>query len=599
LSAAELDATRQLARELRMADNTAARPAIASAFAPLSAYSRTASMLLLEPPALGGSFEMGDYAQWFADRPKLARPGTPMIALLPSQLAPEVTRQLDVLRARRTPHPVLDYEQLRLLTFTAVASGVRGVCFASHSRLDAQDAATRQRADTLQLINAELKLVEPWMAAATSAAEVEVDDPAVRVSTLHTERARLLVVRRYEKGQQWSLGPAQQQRVSLVIPGTPASVHAYRLSTLGMEPITHRRVTGGTQIALEAAGVCSLVVLTQDPLVLGRMAKDLAALETQQSRLHYDITARKLEEMGMVLGRLPLNAHPQTAQNMQLASSNLERALRLLSANDRRSAERFITEADTQMSAVQRGQWEAATRAFASPVDSPLCTNFAMLPVHYELAERLRGAQWSQNLLAGGEMESLDALVQTGWRHQRDPSVPLESVVELAPQPHRGGSSLHMSARSTDPETSPAVVETPAVWITSPPLQVAAGKMVRISGFVRTSPEIAASQDGLLVFDSLGGRALAERIRGEASWRKFELFRAAPADAQLTLTIALTGIGEAWIDDVEICVLDLPRSPLVEPENAARPEEIAPPRINAEELPAPANSARGWWPWLK
>lgn len=599
LSAAELDATRQLARELRMADNTAARPAITSAFAPLSAYSRTASMLLLEPSALGGSFEMSDYAQWFADRPKLARPGTPMIALLTSQLAPQVGQQLEVLRARRTPQPVLDYEQLRLLTFTAVASGVRGVCFSSHSRLDAQDAATRQRADTLQLINAELKLVEPWMAAATSVAEVEVDDPAVRVSTLHTERARLLVVRRYEPGQQWSLGPAQQQRVSLVIPGTPSSVHAYRLSTLGMEPITHRRVTGGTHVALESAGVCSLVVLTQDPLVLGRMAKDLAALETKQSRLHYDITARKLEQMQTVLGRLPLNAHSQTAQNMQLASSNLERALRLLSANDRRSAERFIAEADAQLAAVQRGQWEAATRAFASPVASPLCTHFDMLPVHYELAERLRGLNWSTNLLAGGEMESLDALVQTGWRHQRDPSVPLESVVELAPQPHRGSSSLHVQTRSTDPETAPAVVETPAVWITSPPLHVAAGKMVRISGFVRTSPEIAGSQDGLLVFDSLGGRVLAERIRGATSWRKFELFRAAPADAQVTLTIALTGIGEAWVDDVEICVLDLPRSPLVEPENNIAPEEIGPPRINAEELPAPTNSARGWWPWLK
>jgi hypothetical protein len=293
-----------------------------------------------------------------------------------------------------------------------------------------------------------------------------------------------------------------------------------------------------------------------------------------------------------------LNAFPQTAQNMQLASSNMERAIRLLSANDRRGAARFIAEADAQMSAVQRGQWEGATRAFASPVDSPLCTHFSMLPAHYELAERLRTASWSVNLLAGGEMESLDALVQAGWRHQRDPNMPLESTVELAPQPLGGGSSLHLKVKSNDPATAPAIVETPPVWIISPAIPVAAGKLVRLSGFVRTSPEIAGSQDGLLVFDSLGGRALAERIRGEATWRRFELFRAAPADSQVTLTLALTGMGEAWIDDLEFCVLDLPRPERGESE-ASGPEEIAPPRINAEELPAPNQAARGWWPWLK
>jgi hypothetical protein len=596
---AELDAARELARNLRMADSAAARPMLVNAFAPLSAYSRTASMLLLEPPPLGGSFEMADYAQWFADRPKLARPGTPIVAMLPSQLAPAVTAQLNMLRARGTPPPVLDYEQLRLLTFTAVAAGVRGVCFASESRLDAQDAATRQRADVLQLLTAELQLVEPWMASATGVEQVEVDDPAVQVSALQTDRARLLLVRRYTFGQQWNLGPAPQDRISLVIPGTPSSLHAYRLSTLGTEPLTHRRVTGGTHVALEGAGTCSLVVLTQDPLVLGRMAKALAALENQQSRLHYDITTRKLEFTAEALGRLPLNAFPQTAQNMQLASSNMERAIRLLSANDRRSAEKFIVEADAQLSAVQRGQWEGAARAFASPVDSPLCTHFSMLPAHYELAERLRMASWSANLLAGGDMEQLDALVQSGWRHQSDPNVPLASSVELVPQPHRGGSSLHLQVVSRDPQTAPAIVETPPVWILSPALPVAAGKMVRISGFVRTSPEIAGSQDGLLIFDSLGGRALAQRIRGESAWRKFEMFRAAPVDSQVTLTIALTGLGDAWIDDVEFSVLDLPRPPPHEAEPSHSLEELAPPRSNVEELPPPTKSVRGWWPWLK
>jgi hypothetical protein len=65
--------------------------------------------------------------------------------------------------------------------------------------------------------------------------------------------------------------------------------------------------------------------------------------------------------------------------------------------------------------------------------------------------------------------------------------------------------------------------------------------------------------DGLLVFDSLGGPALAERVGVTPSWRRLVLYRIAPdtaADEPLSVTFALTGMGEARIDDVSIRVLE-------------------------------------------
>jgi hypothetical protein len=100
-----------------------------------------------------------------------------------------------------------------------------------------------------------------------------------------------------------------------------------------------------------------------------------------------------------------------------------------------------------------------------------------------------------------------------------------------------------------------------------------------------------------LVFDSIGGRALAARIRAPDEWRQFTLFRATGEDSTLTVTLALSGIGDAWLDDLEICVLDLPAAPeqrSPEPLPADAPEEIAPPKLRGETLPAP--QARGWWP---
>lgn len=596
----ELEATRAAAKRLRVADSVAGRPLIASAIAPLSSYSRTASILLLEPPPLGSSFDMADYSAWFTERPRLTRPGTPLVAMLSSEPAPSVVTQFDALGPSTVLPHVLDYEQLRLLTFTAVASGVRGICFRSQTRLDGQGASAQQRADTLRLINAELRLVEPWMAAGAYSGDVDVDDPQVRISALQTERARLLVVRRYLPNQQWLLPPTEKDRVSLIMPGTPSSTHAYRLSTLGMEPLIHKRVTGGTHIAIESAGVCSLIVLTQDPLVLNRVARDLAALEAQQSKLHYDIVERKLQTTEQALGRMPDNAFPTGQRSLAQATANLQQALRLVAANDRRGAHKYIVEADRQTSLTQYGHWQFASQAFASAVESPLVTHFATLPAHYETAERLKMASWNEGLLGGGDMERLDALMQAGWRHVRDPNVPLTSLVELAPQPHSGQSSLHVKAFPPPGQEAPAIVETPPVWVVTPPIAVGQNKMLRVRGYVRTAGPIAGSRDGVLIFDSLGGQALAARVKDASAWRQFTLYRVAPADANVTVTIALTGVGEAWIDDVDIAVLDLPRarsqSATPAPIDDA-PEEIAPPRVRAEELPPP--QARGWWPRLR
>ena len=64
-----------------------------------------------------------------------------------------------------------------------------------------------------------------------------------------------------------------------------------------------------------------------------------------------------------------------------------------------------------------------------------------------------------------------------------------------------------------------------------------------------------AGADGLMVVDSLSGESLADRIGRTPDWRQFALYRAAPRSGALYVTFALSGLGEAWLDDVEIQVL--------------------------------------------
>jgi hypothetical protein len=57
-----------------------------------------------------------------------------------------------------------------------------------------------------------------------------------------------------------------------------------------------------------------------------------------------------------------------------------------------------------------------------------------------------------------------------------------------------------------------------------------------------------------LVYDSLGGPELGERFQLTDGWREFTFYRVAPADGGLSLTFALTGLGEAALDEVSVSV---------------------------------------------
>jgi hypothetical protein len=76
--------------------------------------------------------------------------------------------------------------------------------------------------------------------------------------------------------------------------------------------------------------------------------------------------------------------------------------------------------------------------------------------------------------------------------------------------------------------------------------------VLRISGWVNTPKPIAGNRDGLLVFDSIGGEATAERFAVPRGWQKFTYYRMVPLDGTVSVTAALTGYGDALLDDVLI-----------------------------------------------
>jgi hypothetical protein len=131
----------------------------------------------------------------------------------------------------------------------------------------------------------------------------------------------------------------------------------------------------------------------------------------------------------------------------------------------------------------------------------------------------------------------------------------------VAPAPQLGGGVLKLEVRQRAEvgrdgkpvEKSNYPLERTFLAVESPPVRLPPGTLVRVSGWVKIPEPIKLTADGLLFYDSAGGEPLGVRLLETGQrWRQFHLYRRVPAGGQISLTVALTGVGAAFVDDLRI-----------------------------------------------
>jgi hypothetical protein len=246
-----------------------------------------------------------------------------------------------------------------------------------------------------------------------------------------------------------------------------------------------------------------------------------------------------------------------------------------------------------------RAQWEKALRGLDNklldtPTASPYAVSFFTLPQHWRLVEEIRNQRPAANVLPGGDFEAPLGQIQSDWQPQEST---LDAVTLLAarvnqvrvdppkaaPAPSKGLGPLSASSATTpkpapppppakatleppkegkqclmlqikpkNPEQTPRALERTFLAINSPTVRLQPGTLVQISGWVRIPGPITASPDGALLYDSAGGEPLAVRLTDPTPWKKFTLYRRVPASGAISVTLALTGLGSAYFDDIRI-----------------------------------------------
>lgn len=550
------------------------RPLGADVWDGLLPYSRSLNLLGVHRWPLMSTLELTGYREWLDMRRRLAQPGTFMWTWIQTHMPDTYTQILyDRPGNDGFNEPVgPQAEQIRLLAYTALAAGYKGLGFWSDRWL-ADSHQGRDRLLCCALLNQELDMLEPYLVQVDDAPQwIETSVPDVKAAILRTPKGILVLPIWLGKGGQFVPGQAAFGKVSIKVPQVPQSMQAWEVNPADVRSLRAEREVGGTKITLTDFGLTSAIVFTADTKAIVRFQEQARSRRQLAAQWSYDLAlyefekVRKVQEQLVQLGQTV----PDAAHLTQDAENRLRSAKQLWDTRVFAESYRESQRAMRPVRILMRAQWDKATKSLDTPVASPYAVNFFSLPRHWQFMEQVGRSVPSTNVLPGGDFEIISQRTQDAWRLEEDR---LDDVELLAVRvgevtqrigvkggapvtgpelPREGKQCAMLQIRPRGKNPAPAALERAVVALVSPTVKLPPGSLVQVSGWVRVPEDIKASPDGALLYDSAGGDALGIRLTEATAWKKFTLYRRIPASGSINVTLALTGLGSVYFDDIRI-----------------------------------------------
>ncbi len=543
-------------------------------------YSRSINLLGMHRFPLMTTLELPKYREWLESRRKLALPDsftwTWIQTHLPDWYSDLLYNQPAHAEFKEPVGP--QPEQIRLLAYTALATGSRGLGFWS-DRFLADSHQGRDRLLACALLNQEIDMIDSLLVTVEDPPQwIDTSVPEIKAAVIRARQGVIVMPIWQGKFSQFVPGQAAAARLTLTIPQVPVTSQAWEVSPGEVRGLKTDRADRGLRVTLPEFGLTSILVFTSDVQLMGRF-QDLARARRQQAaQWSHDMALYEYEKVVKVQTQLE-----QLNVSLPDANSLLDDARRRLQKSkdsyDRSHFAEAYHEANRALRPVRilmRAHWEKAVRGLDTPVASPFAVSFYTLPKHWQFIDIARRSTAGLNLLRGGDFEIAPERIQDAWKLDRptldDMDMWAERVGDLAEvknpktkgdnQPAEGRQCLMLKIQPRPGRNVPPGLERTMLALTSPPVRLPPGSLVQISGLVNIPAPISATADGALMYDSVGGEPLAIRLTDATSWKKFTVYRRVPASGTINVTLALTGVGTVYFDDIRVEPLTPPNSPV-------------------------------------
>lgn len=571
---------RDLTRMVRQSDRVVRRPIFADVSSSEHLFSRSLDMLGVSRHVVFSSHSFQDYFNYLQARSRLAEPGTFHTTWVQTASPRSLAEYYENLEL--TP-PVMEPEQLRLQVYTALACGFRGLGYWTESPINASGALSRERDLTIQQLNLELALLEPFLATGSVVDVIPVGfavdannksqngpQPATAsklfarypliAAIIRSPEGTLILPIWLDRNAQYTPTAMVGSNLEMVVQGIPESAHAWEIDTTFIQPISLERVGGGTRISLEHLDQTAAILISTNSKSAETIRSKIRRIRAQSAKINCEIAQLKLERTQQVHDQLEaMNVRPPDVEYLlRNANTYLRRANQALAEENDRYAKQNAFAAMQLTRHVQGKYWNQAAQRITHPTSTHATLAFSTLPEFWKLIEEVGRSlpENSASLIQSGNFESTEVLLAEGWTRDVLSSGKWQMISELYPESKQGEYSLRLAVSPADDKQPSNPYDHPVMRLRSPPIKGQAGQILHVTGSVKVVHGFPSHEDGLRIYDNLLGPSTSIRWHKSQTWQPFQLIRPIPEDREVTLTIEVGGAGEVLIDDLHVTLLD-------------------------------------------
>ena len=505
------------------------------------------------------SLELTEYRNWLLQRRLLLPPDTFCWTWVQTHLPDWFMTTAYERTTGRFEEPIGPQpEQIRLLAYTAVGSGYRGLGYWS-DRFLADSHMGRDRLLALALLNQEFRMLEPLLVGAKEPQWIPTSHPSVQAAVMKTDKAVLVLPIWMGPGSQFVPSQGYVARLKITVPLVPENYMAWEVSPGRFHSYKSTPTLGGREIFLEGFNLTSAIVFTGDLGPTGlvvRFQDQQRSMRKDAAQWTYDQAQEELVKVAKIHEELK-----KLGKTLEDGDSLLDTARQWLEKSRKHRVNGEYTDAytDAQLALraeriLMRAHWDAAVKKLTTPVACPFAVSFFTLPRCWQFLDELVQSKPGANALPNGDFELAADVKPEGWQVQQIPSLDdVEGQVKrVATEPREGKQCVMLKLAPKNPAAPPQVLERTFLALHTPAVSFPPGTMVRISAWMRVPSPIVGSPDGVLLYDSAGGEPLAVRTSLASGWKQFILYRKVPSSGNIHVTMALTGLGSVYFDDIRI-----------------------------------------------
>ena len=390
--------------EVRAADRR--RPLGGDLWDGFQAYSQTLDVVGAHRWPLFTSLELSHYGDWLAQRRQL----TGIRPVFWTWVQNHVPDGSPVAAAGAGPHA----EQIRLISYLAIASGCRGLGFWS-DRAMADAEKGRDRLQGIALLNTELDLLDRVMTSVDTirpAAWIGTSHPHVKAAVIQGQKGLLVLPIWLGPGDQYVPGQGAVSQLKLTVPGVSDGHDPWLITPAGVKYLGNRskRTTSGTELVIDEFDTVAPVVFTDDQTPRG-----LVVEWQDHARRYGRLSARWALDLAKASYEKTLEVHKQL-DGMGVKVTDGDRLLEKTHEYYAEATKHYhnevydrayqdATRALRPLRLLMRAHWQLAVGTLDIPTASPYAVSYFTLPKHWELARQVQAGRPAGNRLPNGDFE--------------------------------------------------------------------------------------------------------------------------------------------------------------------------------------------------